>query len=159
MDSELENTLLAHLFIYGSKGCRCGFPGDVRQWATHLADVIRGCKNILETTVEFRNNLRVKVDPARRQVEVNGTACSLSHMEFQLFKYLLDNSGKVVSREDIWRDVWLYDAPSNVIDVYVHYLRKKLAHDIVKSVKDVGYTLNLPAPPEDIVGRGVVQVS
>jgi DNA-binding winged helix-turn-helix (wHTH) protein len=143
--SELENTLLTHLFVYGSKGCRCGFQCDVRGWATHVANIVRCCKDVLETTVEIKNNLRVKIDLLARTVQVNADVCFLSRMEFELFRYLLDNAGKVVTREQILHDVWFDDAASNVIDVYIHYLRKKLSHDIVKSVNGVGYTLNLPA--------------
>lgn len=144
--SELEAAILQRLFIYGSKGCRCGFTCDVRGWATHLANVLRCCKEILQTTVEFKNNLRVAIDPIGRTVAVNGTVHGLTRMEFQLFKYLLDHAGEVVTRDQILRDVWMDDVASNVIDVYVSYLRRKLSHDIVKSVSGVGYTLNLPAP-------------
>ncbi len=69
----------------------------------------------------------------------------LSTTEFELLVYLLRNRGRVLSREQILRAVWgyEYDPGTNVVDVYVGYLRRKLRRDDAKvpivTVRSVGY--------------------
>jgi two-component system OmpR family response regulator len=72
----------------------------------------------------------------------------LSTTEFELLVYLLSNRGRVLSREQILRAVWGYDHDpgTNVVDVYVGYLRRKLRHadrrSPIVTVRSVGYRLD-----------------
>ena len=68
------------------------------------------------------------VDCAGRTVERAGRPVTLSSKEFAVLEYLARNSGVVLSREKISRHIWNYDyeGGSNVVDVYIRYLRKKL---------------------------------
>ena len=70
----------------------------------------------------------VEVDLITREVRRGGAPVRLSTTEFELLSYLLRNSGRVLSREQILRAVWgyEYDPGTNVVDVYVGYLRRKL---------------------------------
>jgi DNA-binding response OmpR family regulator len=66
----------------------------------------------------------------------------LSNREFTLLEYLLRNSGQVLSRTQILFGVWEYDADpsSNVVDVYVRYLRRKLGDPSpITTVRGAGY--------------------
>ena len=92
----------------------------------------------------------VEVDLITREVRRGGTAVRLSTTEFELLSYLLRNTGRVLSREQILRAVWGYDYDpgTNVVDVYVGYLRRKLRQqgekDPIVTVRSVGYRFDAP---------------
>jgi two-component system OmpR family response regulator len=89
----------------------------------------------------------VVIDPASHSVTRAGVNVDLSPREFALLEYLARNAGQIMRRSDIIDHVWSwdYDGLSNVVDVYVGYLRKKLEKPfrsrIIKSVRGVGYGL------------------
>lgn len=70
----------------------------------------------------------IEVDLLSREVRRDGTPVRLSSTEFELLVYLMRNRGHVLSRQQILRAVWgyEYDPGTNVVDVYVGYLRRKL---------------------------------
>lgn len=82
-----------------------------------------------------------------KEVNRGGNGISLTAKEFQLLEYLVRNRNKVVSRADIALNVWDidFDTKTNVIDVYVNFLRKKLDNDYEKKIihtqVGVGYIL------------------
>jgi two-component system, OmpR family, response regulator len=87
------------------------------------------------------------LDPAAHAVERDGTPVELSAREFALLEFLMRRSGEVVSRTRILEQVWdiNYEGFSNVVDVYVGYLRRKLEQPfrrpLIRTVRGVGYTL------------------
>ena len=83
------------------------------------------------------------LDLRTRQVIVDGTTIDLSAREFALAEMFFRHSGQVLSREQLLSHVWGYDFDpgSNVVDVYVGYLRKKLGKDRITSVRGMGYRL------------------
>jgi DNA-binding response OmpR family regulator len=87
------------------------------------------------------------LDLRRRRVERAGKAIELSPKEFALLEFLVRNEGRVVTRTHILDHVWGYDysPDSNLVDVYVTYLRRKLerGHDrkLIRTVRGVGYAL------------------
>jgi DNA-binding response OmpR family regulator len=88
----------------------------------------------------------LEVDLLTREVRRGGELVRLSTTEFELLVYLLRNSGQVLSRERILRAVWGYDYDpgTNVVDVYIGYLRRKLrdrdgARVPIVTVRSVGY--------------------
>lgn len=85
----------------------------------------------------------VRLDLRRRQIFVDGTTVELSAREFALTEVLMRNRGQVLSREQLLSLVWGYDFDpgSNIIDVYVGYLRKKLGSSIITTVRGMGYRL------------------
>ncbi|MDN5202399.1 response regulator transcription factor [Fulvivirgaceae bacterium BMA10] len=82
-----------------------------------------------------------------KEVHRNGTEIVLTAREFRLLEYLLKNKNRVVSRTSILENVWEvdFDLGTNVIDVYINYLRKKIEHGfsskIIKTVIGMGYTI------------------
>ncbi len=86
---------------------------------------------------------RLTVDPLRRLVTLEGRELPLSHREFQILERLARSRGQVVSRTVLWEAVWETDAEpqSNVVDVYIGYLRKKLGSDAIQTVRGAGYKL------------------
>jgi len=89
----------------------------------------------------------IEVDLLTRRVRREGQVVTLSTTEFELLVYLMRHHGQVVSREQILSAVWGYehDPATNVVDVYVGYLRRKLASTgepaPVFTVRAVGYRL------------------
>jgi DNA-binding response OmpR family regulator len=89
----------------------------------------------------------IEVDLLSRRVQRDGRAVALSTTEFELLVYLLRHHGQVVSREQILSSVWGYehDPATNVVDVYVGYLRRKLGRPgdpaPIFTVRAVGYRL------------------
>ena len=85
----------------------------------------------------------VRLDLRRRQADVGEREVELSARELALAEVLIRNRGLVLSREQLLSQVWGYDFDpgSNVVDVYVGYLRKKLGADLVTTVRGVGYRI------------------
>jgi DNA-binding response OmpR family regulator len=83
----------------------------------------------------------------KREVTRNGQRIDLSPREFALLEFLMRNAGRTVSRSRIAEAVWNYqfDTETNVVDVYINYLRKKLAvkdqPTLIQTVRGVGYRL------------------
>lgn len=85
----------------------------------------------------------VVLDLRRRTVSVDGRSVELSSREFALAETLFRHPGQVLSREQLLSMVWGYDfAPeSNVVDVYIGYLRRKLGARRIDTVRGMGYRL------------------
>jgi len=87
------------------------------------------------------------LDPATRAVKRGDEAIPLTNREFSLLEYLMRNAGRVLTRTAIAEHVWDYsfDSETNVIDVYVNYLRKKIDtgrdRKLIRTVRGVGYVL------------------
>jgi DNA-binding response OmpR family regulator len=85
----------------------------------------------------------VALDLRTRRIETDGESADLSAREFALAEMFFRHPGQVLSREQLLSHVWGYDFDprSNVVDVYVGYLRKKLGKDAIVSVRGMGYRL------------------
>jgi DNA-binding response OmpR family regulator len=97
------------------------------------------------TTLEVGD---LSLDLRTRQVHVDGKAVELSAREFALAELFFRHPGQVLSREQILSHVWGYDFDpgSNVVDVYVGYLRKKIGSHRISAVRRMGYRLEKNAP-------------
>jgi len=87
----------------------------------------------------------LELDLLTREVRVDEAEVPLSAREFALLAYLMRHPGQVLSREQILNGVWGYtfDPRSNLVDVYIGYLRRKLgqAGDVIETVRGMGYRL------------------
>lgn len=85
----------------------------------------------------------LELDPVRHTVTIEGTEVDLSAREFSLAEAFLRHPGQALSREQLLSRVWGYDFDpgSNVVDVYVRYLRNKLGAARIATVRGVGYRL------------------
>ncbi len=92
------------------------------------------------TTITVGN---LSLDPATRMVFKDGQMVELSRREFVLLQMLLENAGKVVSREQATQSMygWGYDIDSNALEVHIHNLRKKLKSKNINTIRGVGYML------------------
>ena len=93
------------------------------------------------------------LDPLARQVSRGGTPIALTTKEFALLEYLMRNMGRAVTREQIAEQVWKqpFDPASNIVDVYVSYLRQKIddpagGPPLLHTVRGTGYQLSVEPP-------------
>jgi DNA-binding response OmpR family regulator len=97
----------------------------------------------------------LKLDRIERRVERAGKAVELTSKEFALLEYLMRNAGRRLTRAMIIEHVWnlTFDTSTNVVDVYVNYLRRKVddgfGKRLIHTVRGVGYELSArPALPK-----------
>jgi DNA-binding response OmpR family regulator len=87
----------------------------------------------------------VSLDRRARRVHVEGEEVELTSKEFDLLTCLLEHEGQVLTRAELKELVWdfPFDAQTKVVDLYVHYLRRKLGPggDIIRTVRGVGYSV------------------
>jgi two-component system copper resistance phosphate regulon response regulator CusR len=84
-----------------------------------------------------------------KEVKRNGTIIKLSSKEYMILEYMLLNQGQILSRDQIEQCAWNFDyeGSSNIIDVYIRYLRKKIDADfeqkLIHTVRGMGYVLKV----------------
>jgi two-component system copper resistance phosphate regulon response regulator CusR len=88
------------------------------------------------------------LDLRMRRAVLGERTVDLSAREFALAEVFFRHPGQVLSREQLLSQVWGYDFDpgSNIVDVYVGYLRKKLGKDVIASVRGMGYRLEQREP-------------
>ncbi|NJM48627.1 MAG: response regulator transcription factor [Alkalinema sp. RU_4_3] len=110
----------------------------------------RVCAHLRRHSEEEQDTLAfldLSLNRRTREVRRNGQSIDLTAKEFDLLEYLLTHPKQVFTREQILEQVWGYDflGDSNIIEVYVRYLRLKLEKDgqerLIHTVRSVGYTL------------------
>ncbi len=115
-------------------------PIDLAELAARLRALVRRSKG------EAAGTLRVgdlEVDPAARMVSFRGAAVELQQREFALLHEFMLNAGRVLSREQLQDRLyaWGEEIGSNAVEVHVHHLRRKLAPDVIRTVRGVGYLM------------------
>lgn len=107
-------------------------------------------KNVLVAEEEKRQNIQIadlELNDRTKEVKRGGKLILLSPKEYKLLYYLMDNSGQVMSRENLLNKIWSYspEIESRVVDVYIGYLRKKIDSQfkkkLIQSVRGFGYTI------------------
>jgi len=85
----------------------------------------------------------VSLDLLTRRVTVAGIELDLTAREFTMLEFFLRHPGQVISREQLLSRVWGlgHDPASNVVDVYIRYLRQKLGNDLIHTVRGMGCRL------------------
>ena len=87
------------------------------------------------------------MDVDRHEVSVNGQGVELTKKEFDLLHHLLENKGRVLSREVLLDGVWGFDfvGETNSVDVYIRFLRSKIDENfgvkLIHTVRGVGYVI------------------
>jgi two-component system OmpR family response regulator/two-component system response regulator QseB len=120
-------------------------PFDLHEHAARLRALIRRAAG--EAAPSLRVG-RVELDPASRRVRFKGAIVELPAREFALLHALMLSPGRVLTREQLSEKLyaWGEEVESNAIDVHVHHLRRKLAPQVIRTVRGVGYLL--PREPD-----------
>ncbi|MDP9243265.1 MAG: response regulator transcription factor [Actinomycetota bacterium] len=112
-----------------------------------LRAIVRGRSGSRPAVLEVGD---LVVDPASHTVSRAGRPAELTAREFSLLEFLVRRAGEVVTRAEILEHVWdlHYDGSSNIVNVYVGYLRRKLEQPfdrpLIRTVRGVGYSMESP---------------
>jgi len=92
----------------------------------------------------------IHLDPASHTVTYKGEGLNLSRREFALLHVLLENAGRVLSREHLTQSLygWGEEVDSNALEVHVHNLRKRFGSTFIRTVRGIGYTIEKPKETE-----------
>jgi two-component system response regulator QseB len=84
------------------------------------------------------------INPENQTVTFNQQAVLLARREYMLLTKLLENTGRVLSREQLEQSLygWTDDVDSNALEVHIHHLRKKIPMELIRTIRGVGYTIN-----------------
>jgi DNA-binding response OmpR family regulator len=113
-------------------------PCDFDELLAHIRARLRTADQTVSTTI---SQGRVTIDLSTREVRIGGRSVELTPREFALLETLMHHPGQVLSQAQLLNQVWGYDRDpiSNVVEVYVGYLRKKLRGDVIQTVRGAGY--------------------
>jgi two-component system OmpR family response regulator len=118
-------------------------PFGLEELLMRVAAVLRRSKN-RPTEGKVLINGNISLDILNYRVSVNDKEIETSPTEFKLLQYLMENSGRVLTREQILSVVWGLDFATDgaVLDTYISYLRKKLGDSAyIRTVRGIGYQI------------------
>ena len=115
-------------------------PVDLGELAARLRALVRRSKGEAAPVLQIG---ALRLDPAARQVTFRGERVELQAREFAMLHELMLNAGRVLSREQLVERLyaWGEEIESNAIEVHVHHLRRKLAPEVIRTVRGVGYLM------------------
>jgi len=113
-------------------------PFDLAELAARIRAVTRRKGGRAQAVIEHGE---ITLDPAAREVRRNGELVALSPREFALLQALLEHQGRILSRAQLEERLygWGEEIESNVVEVHLHTLRRKLGADFIRNVRGVGY--------------------
>ncbi len=120
-------------------------PVDLDELAARLRALVRRARGDPAPILEPGS---LRLDPAARTVVWRGRPVELQAREFNLLHELMLNAGRVLSREQIEARLyaWGEEVESNAVEVHVHHLRRKLAPELIRTVRGVGYVFPREVP-------------
>jgi DNA-binding response OmpR family regulator len=100
-------------------------------------------RRVSTATTNVMTLANVSLDAASQAVTVNGEAADLSRREYMLLKLLMENVGRVQTRDSLENKLysWGEEVASNALEVHIHHLRKKIGAEFISTVRGVGYTV------------------
>ncbi|MCX7117603.1 MAG: response regulator [Legionellales bacterium] len=113
-------------------------PFDLNELSARVRALIRRSQGRADTIIQYRN---IVLDPAAHSVMMDEIVINVPRREFALLQKLLENSGQVLSREQLMQSIygWDEDVDSNALEVHIHNLRKKLNAGFIRTIRGVGY--------------------
>lgn len=117
-------------------------PFELDEVCARLRALARRNEGRSVPNIEYKG---IILDPASRLVTFQDEKIDLSQKEFEILSYLMANVGKVISKSRLEETLysWDTDIESNTVEVYIHYLRKKLDSSIIRTVRGVGYIIDV----------------
>ena len=119
-------------------------PFAIEELLARIEVVFRRQDNLNNYIIKFKD---ITINKSSRVVQRNGNEINLTNKEYELLMILIDNKGKVVTREELLEKIWGYgyEPENNVTDVYIRYLRAKLNNEnkeeYIQTVRSIGYIM------------------
>lgn len=116
-------------------------PFDIDELLARCAALLRRAHGRAKPSIEHHN---LTYDPVARKVTQNGQTVALSAREMAVLAYMLNNIGNVLSKQQIEEHIYDWsndDIGSNTVEVYISSLRRKVGKDFIKTIRNIGYTI------------------
>ena len=119
-------------------------PFDLDELAARIRSACRRAAGRVREQISHGD---LVLDIADRQVSKAGQQISLTIKEFRILQMLIEQAGRVLSREQLERNLysWGEEVESNAVQVHIHHLRRKLGRELIRTVHAVGYCIDKPA--------------
>ena len=116
-------------------------PFELEELYARLRALVRRHSGRAESCLQYGE---IVLDPASHSVTFQNQPINLSRREFALLHKLLDNTGRVLSREHLTQSLygWEDDVDSNALEVHIHNLRKKFGAQFIRTIRGVGYMID-----------------
>lgn len=116
-------------------------PFDLSELLARIRSLTRRRKGVIVENILTLRNL--ELDSSTHQVLLDKKIIELSVKDFSILKLLLENSGKVISKNRLENLLYNWDdsIESNTIEVHIHNIRKKIGPDFIKTIRSVGYKI------------------
>ncbi len=115
-------------------------PFEIDELLARLRVFARRASTVKKTAITIG---AVSLDNASRRVTVSGEDIDLSRREYMVLKALMENAGRVQTREKLESRLysWGEEVASNTIEVHIHHLRRKLPEKFIRTIRGVGYAV------------------
>jgi two-component system, OmpR family, response regulator QseB len=115
-------------------------PFDLSEVSARLRALQRRALNRANPELQYKD---IRINPVSHEVFFKDELIALPRREFSLLQKLVENQGKVLSREQLTHSLyhWDEDVDSNALEVHVHNLRKKFGAELVRTIRGVGYII------------------
>ncbi len=116
-------------------------PFDLDELCARLRALQRRFSSRAEPLLTYEN---IVLDPAAHTVSLDNELITVSRREFALLQKLLENAGRVLSREHLTQSLygWGEDVDSNALEVHIHNLRKKFGQTFIHTIRGIGYMID-----------------
>ncbi len=115
-------------------------PFEMNELIARINSVFRRSKGNSTSVIKHND---VILDGISHKIFLKGEPISLISKEFRVLQILLENKDKVISKKSLEESLYSWDdsVESNAVEVHIHYLRKKLGHSLIKTVRGIGYII------------------
>ncbi len=118
-------------------------PFDLDELCARMRALQRRSKSRAKPIIVYNN---ITLDPASHVVKMDDETIMISRREFALLQKLLENAGRVISREQLNQPLygWGENIDSNALEVHIHNLRKRFGTSLIRTIRGVGYMAEKP---------------
>lgn len=115
-------------------------PFDLDELCARIRALQRRSKSRAQPSITYG---KISLDPASHIVTFEGEPAMVSRREFALLQKLLENTGRVISREQLNQTLygWGENIDSNALEVHIHNLRKRFGNKLIRTIRGVGYMI------------------
>lgn len=115
-------------------------PFDVNELIARIRALLRRSAGRTQSMIKYKD---ICLDPSAHSLTYKNEPINLSAKEFSVLLILLENRGKVISKNKLEESIYSWDKgiESNALEVHIHHLRKKLSNELIKTIRGVGYML------------------